>query len=149
MPCDTRLLTLNEMLRCATERQNASDARLAECRTEIERAKASLQAAQPALDRAIFGEARARQAHVDWLNYMNTLPDNGSPVMQQKLTDLFDASAQAILFTLSARETVSRFQKALDAATGDFTFAQAAQRKIAEERKLITSEIAKLSSPSR
>ncbi|MGA7869662.1 MAG: hypothetical protein WCA22_02070 [Candidatus Binatus sp.] len=101
------------------------------------------------MDRAIFGEARARQAHVDWLNYMNTLPDNGSPVMQQKLTDLFDASAQAILVTLSARETVSRFQKALDAATGDFTFAQAAQRKIAEERKLITSEIAKLSSPSR
>ena len=59
------------------------------------------------------------------------------------------ASAQAALDTLSARETVSSFQKSLDEATADFTIAQAAQRKIAEERNLIISEIAKLSSLSR
>jgi Arc/MetJ family transcription regulator len=54
--------------------------------------------------------------------------------MREKLTDLFNASAQAALDTLSARETVSSFQRALNEATGDFTFAQAAQKKIAEER---------------
>lgn len=149
MPCDTRLLILNELLRLATERQNASDKRLEEWRTKIERAKASLQAAQEGLDRAIFDEAKARQAHVDWLNYLNTLPDTGSPMMRDKLTDLFNASAQAVLHTLSARETVSSFQKALNEATRGFTFAQAAQRKIAQERNLVTSEIAKLSSLSR
>ena len=65
-------------------------------------------------------------------------------MMREKLTDLFDASAQAVLHTLSARETVSSFQKALNEATGDFSFAQAAQREIAEERNLVTSEIGKL-----
>jgi hypothetical protein len=79
-------------------------------------------------------ESQARQAHVDWLNHLNTFPDNGSPTMREKLTDLFNASAQAALDTLSARETVSSFQRALNEATGDFTFAQAAQKKIAEER---------------
>lgn len=149
MPCDTRLLTFNEMLRLATERQNASDERLAECRTQIERAKASLQAEQETLDRAIFDEATARQAHVDWLNYLNTLPDNGSQVMRQKLIDLFNANEQAVLNTQSARETLSSFQKAVNEANGDFTIAKVAQWKIAEERNLITGEIAKLSSVSR
>jgi DNA-binding phage protein len=69
--------------------------------------------------------------------------------MREKLTGLFDANGQAVLETLSARETVSRFQKALDEATADFAFVQNAQRKIAEERNLITSEIAKLSGLSR
>ncbi len=98
MPCDTRLLTLNEMLRSATERQSASDERLAQCRTQIERAKVSLRAAQQSLDN-----------------------------------------------TLSARASFIRFQKALAAATADFIAAQAAHRKIAEERSAIESEIAKLS----
>jgi len=149
MPCDTRLLTFNERLRLATERQNASDKRLAECQSQIERAKASLQAAQEGLDRAIFDEATARQAHVDWLYYLNTLPDNGSQVMRQKLVDLFNANEQLVLNTQSARETVSSFQKAVNEANGDFAIAQAAQWEIAEERNLITGEIAKLSSVSR
>ena len=149
MPCDTRLLTFNEMLRLATQRQSASDERLAECRTQIERAKARLQAAQEGLDRAIFDEAQARHAHIDWLNYLNTLPDSGSPAMRQKLTDLFDASARAVLDALAAHETVISFQKALNEATSGLALAQAAQRKIAEERNLVTSEIAKLSNLSR
>ena len=126
------------------ERQNASGRRLTECRTQIERARASVEAAQAGLDRAIFDESQARQAHVDSLNHLNTFPDDGSPTMREKLTDLFNASAQAALHTLSARETVSSSQRALNEATCDFTSAQAAQRKIAEERNLITSEIAKL-----
>lgn len=149
MPCDTRLLTFDEMLRLATERQNASDEHLAKCRKQIERANASLQAAQEAFDRAIFDEEKARRGHVDWLNYLNTLPNNGLQVMRQKLVDLFNANEQAVLNSQSARGTLSRFQKAVNEANGDFTIAQAAQWKIAAERNVITSEIAKLSSGSR
>jgi len=149
MPCDTRLLTFNEMLKLATHRQETSDQRLMECRTRFESATASVRAAQERLDRAIFGEARARQAHVDWLNYLNTLPDNGSPPMREKLSDLFCASTQAALVTQSVREAFISSQKVVDEAAADFAVAQDAQRKIAEERKLITSEIAKLSSLSR
>jgi hypothetical protein len=71
MPCDTRLLTFNEMLRLATERQNAGDQRLTECRTQIERAKANVRAAQERLDRTVLDEAKARHAYIDWLNYLN------------------------------------------------------------------------------
>jgi hypothetical protein len=149
MPCDTRLLTFNEMLRLATQRQAASCEHLTKRRAQIESAKAGVQAAQKRLDRAIFHEAQARKAYIDWLNYLNALRCNGSPPMREKLTGLFDANGQAVLETLSARETVSRFQKALDEATADFAFVQNAQRKIAEERNLITSEIAKLSGLSR
>ena len=98
MPCDTRLLTLNEMLRSTTEQQSANDARLVECRTQIERAKVSLRTAEQSLEN-----------------------------------------------TLSTRESVTKFQKVLAAATGDFLVAQAAQSKIAEERSAIEREIAKLS----
>ena len=34
MPCDTRLLTFNEMLRLATEQLSASEKRTEECRTQ-------------------------------------------------------------------------------------------------------------------
>jgi chromosome segregation ATPase len=105
MPCDTRLITFNEMLRLATEQLLASEKRSAECRTQLEAARADVQAAQERLDRAIFEEGKAREA----------------------------------------RETLSNFQRKLDEATDAFTVAQAAQRKIAEERTLITREIAKLS----
>ncbi len=148
MPCDTRLLTFNEMLRVATEQVSASD-RCTQCRIRIERAAAEAKAAQERLDRAIFDEAQTRHAYIDCLNYLNTLPDNGSPPMREKLTGLFNANAQAVLDTASARETVSIFQKALNEATTDFAFVQDAQRKIAEEKNIITSEIAKLSSLSR
>jgi hypothetical protein len=149
MPCDIRLSIFNEMLRCAMERQSASDERLAECRTRTEGTKEGLRAAQEGLDRAILDEAKARQAHIDWLNYLNARPDKGSAVMRKKLTDLFNASAQAALDTLSVQETVTSFRKTVNEANGDFVLVQAAQRKIAAERTLITSEIAKLSSPSR
>ena|SRR5271166_3041534 len=149
MPCDTRLLTFNEMLRLATQQQAASCERLTKCRAQIERAKADIQAAQKHLDRAIFHEAQARKAYIDWLNYLNALPGNGSPLMREKLTGLHSANGQAVLETLSSRETVSRFQKALNGATVEFGLAQDAYRKIAEERNLITSEIAKLSVLSR
>ena len=69
--------------------------------------------------------------------------------MRQKLVDLFNANEQLVLNTQSARETVSSFQKAVNEANGDFAIAQAAQWEIAEERNLITGEIAKLSSVSR
>jgi len=69
--------------------------------------------------------------------------------MQEKLTSLYNARTQAVLETVSARETVSRSQKALDEATADFAVVQDAQRKIAEEKNIITSKIAKLSSLSR
>lgn len=149
MPCDTRLLTFNEMLRLATQRQAATCEHLTKRRAQIESAKAGVQAAQKRLDRAIFHEAQARKAYIDWLNHLNALPGNGSPLTREKLTGLFGASSQAVLETLSARETVRRSQKALDEAIADFTFAQNEQRKIAEERNLITREIAKLSSLSR
>jgi hypothetical protein len=146
MPCDTRLLTFNEMLRLATEQLSASDKRTEEYRTQLERARAIVHAAQDRLDRAIFDETKARQAYIDCLSYLNTPPDDRSAPIRKKLTSLYNARTQAGLDTLSARETVSRFQKAMDEATDDFTVAQDAQRKIAEERNLITSEIAKLSS---
>ncbi len=149
MPCDTRLLTFNEMLRLATEQLSASDNHTTECRTQLERAKANVQAAQVSLDRTIFDEAQARQAYIDWRNYLNTLPGDCSPSMREKSTGLFNAHVKAQLGTLSARETVSSSEKTLNEATADATFAQDAQRKIAEERKLIASEISKLSRPSR
>jgi hypothetical protein len=149
MPCDTRLLTFSEMLRNATQRQNASDERLAECRTQIERTKASLQAAQEALDRAIFDEGETRRAYIDCLSQLKALPDDCSAPMREKVIHLYNARTQAVLDTLSARETVSSFQNALDEATADFSVAQDARRKIAEERNLITSEIANLRSPGR
>lgn len=148
MPCDTRLLILNEMLRLVIERLKANDQRLAECRIQVERTRASFQVAQEGLGSAIFDELRARQAHVGWLNHLKTIPDGGSPLMREKLTELSNANEQAISRTLSAREAVCSFQKALNEADCDFTRAQAAQKKIAEERNLIANEIAKLSSPS-
>jgi hypothetical protein len=137
------------MLRLATEKRAASCERLMKCRTQIESAKADIYAAQKRLDRAIFHEAQARKAYIDWLKHLNALPGNGSPPMREKLTGLYSASSQAVLETLSASETVRRSQKALDEAIADFTFAENEQRKITEERNLITSEIAKLSGLSR
>jgi hypothetical protein len=148
MPCDTRLLTFNEMLRLARQRQAAICEHLTKCRAQIESAKTDVQAARRRLDRAIFHEAQAHKAYIDWLNYLNALPGSSSPPMREKLTVLFDANAQAVLETLSARGTVRRFQKALDEAIANFTFAEIEQSKIAEERNLITKEIAKLSGPS-
>jgi hypothetical protein len=149
MPCDTRLLTFKEMLKVATEQMSASELRSAECRTQLERARANVHAAQVSLDQAIFDEAQARQAYIDWRNYLNTLPSDCSPSMREKSTGLFNAHVKAELGTLSARETVSSSEKTLNEATADVTFAQDAQRKIAEERKLVASEISKLSRPSR
>lgn len=149
MPCDTRLLTFKEMLRVATEQISASEKRSADCRAQLERASANVQTAQERLDGAILDETKARQAYIDCLSYLNTLPGDHSAPMQQKLTSLYNARTQAVLDTLSARETVSSSQRELDEATDAFTVAQDAQRKIAEERTLITREIAKLSNPSR
>jgi len=56
------------------------------------------------------------------------------------LTSLYNARTEAVLETLSARENVNSFQKELDEATDAFTVAQDAERKITEERNLITSE---------
>lgn len=131
------------------QRQEASEKHTAECRIQLERAAANVQAAQDCLDRAIFNETQARQAYLDWLSYLNTLSDDRSAPMREKLTSLYNAKTQAVLNTLSARETVSSFQRAQDEATDNFTIAEDAQTKIAEERTLITSEIAKLSSPTR
>ncbi len=144
MPCDTRLITFNEMLRLATERIAASDRRSAECRTQLERARANVQAAQERVDLAVLEESKARQAYIDWLSYLNTRPDDHSAPMQEKLTSFYNARTQAVLDSLSARETVSSFQRELDQATYAFVVAQDAQRKIAEERTCITREIAKL-----
>ncbi len=69
--------------------------------------------------------------------------------MREKLSGLFSANARAALDTLSAREAVSSSQKALKEAIAGFTFAQGAQRKIAEERNLIAGEISKLSNLNR
>ena len=148
MPCDIRLLTFNEMLGNATEQLSASERRLAGCRTQLEIATGRIEAAQERLDRAVFDEAKARQAHIDWLSHLNTLSDDRSPPMLEKLTGLYNARTQAVLNTLSARETVSGFQKSLDEATADFIFAQGEQRKLAEDVNLITNEIAKLSGPT-
>jgi hypothetical protein len=96
------------------------------------------------LDRAIFDEAQARQAYIDWLSHLNTLSDDRSAPVRENLTGLYNARTQAVLDTLSARETVSSFENLLDEATADLALAQDAQRNIAEERNLITTEIAKL-----
>ena len=149
MPCDTRLLTFNEMLKVATEQMSASELRSAECQTQLERARANIHAAQECLDGAILDEAQARQAYIDCLSYLNTPTGDHSAPVQENLTSLYNARTQAVLDTLSARETVSSFQKELEEATDAFTIAQDAQRKIAEERKLIEGEIAKLSGLSR
>jgi hypothetical protein len=144
MPCDTRLLTFNEMLRLATEQLSASEKRTEECWTQLERATDIVHAAQERLDGAILDEAVARQAYIDWLSYLNTRPDDRSATMRERLTSLYNARTQAVLDTLSARETVSSFENLLDEATADLALAQDAQRNIAEERNLITTEIAKL-----
>jgi hypothetical protein len=136
------------MLRLATEQLSASDKHTEECRSQLERAMANVQAAQDRLDRAIFDEASARRAYIDWLSYLNTRPDGRSAPMRENLTSLYNARTQAVLDTLSARATVSSSQKALDEATDALTVAQDAQRKIAEERNLIEIEITKLSSLS-
>lgn len=149
MPCDTRLLTFNEMLKLATEQLSASDQHTAECRTRFESAMVSVQAAQERLDRAVFDESKARQAYIDWLSYLSTRPDGHSAPMHDKLTCFYNARTQAVLDTLSARDAVSSFQRELDEATDAFTVAQDAQKTIAEERDLIESEIAKLSSLNR
>jgi hypothetical protein len=149
MPCDTRLLTFNEMLKLATEQLSASDQRMEEGRTRLERAMANVQAAQERLDRAVFDEATARQAYIDCLSCLNTPPEDHSAPMRETLTTLYNARTQAVLDTLSARETVSSSQKTLDEATDAFTVAQGSQRKIAEEKNLIESEISKLSNQSR
>ena len=149
MPCDTRLLTFREMLRVATEQISASEERSAECRAQLERAKANVHAAQERLDGAIRDETEARQAYIDCLSYLNNRPGDHSAPTQEKLTSLYNARTEAVLETLSSRENVHSFQKELDEATDAFTVAQDAERKIAEERNLITSEIAKLSNPSR
>ena len=149
MPCDTRLLTFNEMLRLATEQLSASEKRTEECRTQLEGATDNVHAAQEHLDRGILDEAVARQAYIDWQSCLNTRPDDRSATMRERLLSLYNARTQAVLDTLSARETVSSFQKKLDEATANFTVAQEAHRKIAEEKTLITSEIAKLSSQNR
>jgi len=64
--------------------------------------------------------------------------------VREKLTSLYNARTQAVLDTLSVRETVSSFENLLDEATADLALAPDAQRNIAEERNLITTEIAKL-----
>src|ERR1700688_4443674 len=102
MPCDTRLLTFNEMLRLATEQLSASDKHTGECRSQLERAMANVQAAQDRLDRAIFDEANARRAYIDWLRYLNTRPDGRSALMRENLTSLYNARTQGVLDTLSA-----------------------------------------------
>jgi len=147
MPCDARLLTFNEMLRTTTQRLAASDKRLTECRTQIEKAKTGVQTAQDRLHQAIRDEERTRQAYVDWSNHLKTLRDDSSPPMLEKSKLLFNASAQAVADTRSARETASTFQKTLDIATADFASAQDTQRKLTEERNVIATEIAKLSIP--
>ena len=149
MPCDTRLLTFKEMLRVATEQISAGEKRSAECRAQLERARANVHAAQERLDGAILDETKARQSYIDCLSYLNTPPGDHSTPMQEKLTSLYNARTEAVLETLSARENVNSFQKELEEATDAFTVAQDAQRKIAEERNLITTELAKLSNPSR
>ena len=149
MPCDTRLLTFKEMLRVATEQISACEKHSAECRAQLERARANVHVAQQLLDGAILDETKARQAYIDCLSYLNTVPGDDSAPMQEKLTSLYNARTEAVLETLSARENVNSFQKELDEATHAFTVAQAAERKITEERNLITSEIAKLSNPGR
>lgn len=148
MPCDTRLLTFKEMLRVATEQISASEKSSAECRKQLERARANVHAAQDRLDGAILDEAKTRQAYIDCLSYLNTLPGDHSAPMQEKLTSLYNARTEAVLETLSARENVNSFQKELDEAIDAFNVAQDARRKITEERNLITTEIAKLSNPS-
>ena len=145
MPCDTRLIIFKEMLRLATEQLSASDKRSAECRTLLEKARASVQTAQERLDRVIFEEGKARQAYIDWLSYQNTRPDDHSAPMLEKLASFYNARTQAVLDTLSARETVSSFQRELDEATDALAVALDAQRKIAAERDLIEGEIATLS----
>jgi hypothetical protein len=145
MPCDTRLLTFNEMLRLATEQLSASNKHTEQCRTQLERATANIQVAKEALDRAIFDEAKARQAYTDWLSYLNTRTDDHSAPMREKLTSLYNARTQAVLDTLSAQEIFGSLQKELDEATDAFTVAEDAQRKIAEEGALIRKEISKLS----
>jgi hypothetical protein len=60
----------------------------AECRTQIEGAKEGLRAAQEGLDRAILDEAKARQAYIDWLNYLNARPDKGSAVTPMQGSNL-------------------------------------------------------------
>jgi hypothetical protein len=148
MPCDTRLLTFKEMLKVATEQMSVSELRSAECRTQLERARTNVHAAQEHLDGAILDEAKARQAYIDCLSYLSTPPGDHSAPMQEKLTRLYNVRTQSVLDTLSTRENVNSFQKELDEATDAFTVAQDAQRKIAEEKNLIESEIAKLSSLS-
>ena len=111
MPCDTRLLTFKEMLRVATEQISASDQRTAECRTLLERARANIHAAQERLDRAVFDGAKARQAYIDCLSYLNANPDDHSAPMREKLTSLYNARTQAVLNTLSARELCQPLSK--------------------------------------
>jgi hypothetical protein len=137
------------MLRIATQRMSASELHSAECRTQLERATANVHAAQERLDEAVLDEAKARQAHIDCLGYLNTPTGDHSASMQEKLTSLYNTRTQAVLDKLSARETFSSSQKELDEATDAVTVAQDAQRKTAEERNLIEGEIAKLSSLSR
>jgi hypothetical protein len=149
MPCDTRLLTFNEMLKLATEQLLASDKRTEECRARHERTTVNLQAAKKALDLAICDEARARQAYIDWLSYLHSQKDEHSAPMQEQLTRLYNSRTQAIQDTLLERETVGSFQKELDEATAALAVAEKAQGKIAEEKNLIESEIAKLSGLSR
>ena len=144
MPCDTRLLTLKEVLQLATEQLSTSERCLVGCRAQLERSRACIQTAQESLDRASFDEAQARQAYIDWLSHLNTLSDDRSAPVREKLTSLYNARTQAVLDTLSVRETVSSFENLLDEATADLALAPDAQRNIAEERNLITTEIAKL-----
>ena len=134
MPCDTRLLTFKEMLRVATEQISAGEKRSAECRAQLERARANVHAAEERLDGAILDETKARQAYIDCLSYLNTPPEDHSTPMREKLPASTMDGLQTVLDTLSARETVNSFQRELDEATDAFTVAQDAQRKIAEER---------------
>jgi hypothetical protein len=106
----------------------------------VRRAGANVHASQERFDGAILDETKARQAYIDCLSYLSTLRGDHSAPMQEKLTSLYNARTEAVLETLSARENVNSFQKELDEATDAFTVAQDAERKITEERNLITSE---------
>src|SRR5690242_2451688 len=107
---------LNGLLRDVVGKIEASDARLLSRRAEVERWQQGLATAQEKLEQLQKQDSELRSDHLQWMNYLNTLPDQGTPTMRQKLNEMSAEITRNVIAIRDHRQAVTQWLTSLQAA---------------------------------
>ena len=133
-------ITLSDVLRELSKKQEQSDATVVECRNAVDCARANLQAAKHRKQRAIYEDEQLKKKQKDLIDYMNGLREKPQALIDE-INALAANQVETHVKRQAAAEIVRQRQRELAEADARLTLAENKQKDIQTRWKEISEQI--------